>query len=98
MSDLIIGQLNKGSNVCLWCSLPCTAWCAWQRVNITLSEAAQQRITEARAHSIHMIEVLLTSLRRVWKRPHITNAGVQGCLRVAARKCRLAAGGDAAAP
>eukprot|EP00972_Heterocapsa_arctica_P115894 16450281-Heterocapsa_arctica.AAC.1 len=31
VADKIIDQLSEGSNVCLWCSLPCTAWCAWQR-------------------------------------------------------------------
>eukprot|EP00972_Heterocapsa_arctica_P083926 12365756-Heterocapsa_arctica.AAC.1 len=68
-------QLRVGVNVCMWISLPCTAWCSWQYNNYVQSNAMRERIEEARAYSLQMVKVLLTCLRRAWRRKRESGDG-----------------------
>eukprot|EP00972_Heterocapsa_arctica_P078256 11539778-Heterocapsa_arctica.AAC.1 len=41
-------KVRQGIPVVVWVSLPCAAWCSWQRVNMTQSSATFAKIVSER--------------------------------------------------
>ena len=52
----IVMAVKRGLKVLVWTSLPCTAWCGWQQINMTRSEEAEQRVYAARQVSSAMLD------------------------------------------
>eukprot|EP00972_Heterocapsa_arctica_P105135 15492413-Heterocapsa_arctica.AAC.1 len=57
--ELAKDTLAKGRHVLLWASLPCTAWCSWQRVNMQLGEKVVQKVNMEREESLGMVHLFL---------------------------------------
>eukprot|EP00972_Heterocapsa_arctica_P053040 7809852-Heterocapsa_arctica.AAC.1 len=46
-------KVRQGIPVVVWISLPCTAWCSWQRVNLKLRSATFANIVSERRERGH---------------------------------------------
>ena len=67
--NLMLREAGRGHPVLWWISLPCTAWCAWQTINVGAESTveAQRRVEEMRQESralVAQVLYVLTALKR----------------------------------
>ena len=52
-----------GFQICIWASLPCTAWSAWQHVNLAMGDAVRDRIGAERMESLRLVHQLVSAVK-----------------------------------
>ena len=61
--DRALRAHRLGFQICIWASLPCTAWSAWQHVNLAMNDAVRDRVGAERMESLRLVRQLVSAVR-----------------------------------